>query len=106
MWTGRSTFSQTHLFQQRCSTPEFGPRLSVMSQQIESPASTLEATYKARETEGVLDLYFYRPIGFRLAQFFAKMKMSPAGVTFLACLVAIIAGHVFFCRALVTNMPA
>ena len=38
-----------------------------MPQQIEPPVSALEATYKTREVEGVLDLYFYRPIGFRLA---------------------------------------
>ena len=75
-----------------------------MPQQIEPPVSTLEATYKARETEGVLDLYFYRPIGFRLARFFAKMNMSPAGVTLLACLFGIIAGHLFFYRDLRTNV--
>jgi phosphatidylglycerophosphate synthase len=92
------------LFQQRCSTLEFGPRPSVMPQQIEPPVSTLEATYKARETEGVIDLHFFRPIGFRLAGFFAKMNMSPAGVTLLACLFGIIAGHLFFYRDLRTNV--
>jgi len=75
-----------------------------MPQQIEPPVSTLEATYKARETEGVLDLHFYRPTGFRLARFFAKMNMSPAGVTLLACLFGIIAGHLFFYRDLRTNV--
>ena len=75
-----------------------------MPQQIEPPVSTLEATYKARETEGVLDLYFYRPTGFHLARFFAKMNMSPAGVTLLACLFGIIAGHLFFYRDLRTNV--
>jgi phosphatidylglycerophosphate synthase len=91
------------LFQQRCSTPEFGPRLSVIPQQIE-PVSALEATYKAREVEGLLDLHFFRPIGFRLARFFAKMNMSPGGVTLLACLFGIIAGHLFFYRDLRINV--
>jgi len=91
------------LFQQRCSTPEFGPLLSVIPQQIE-PVSALEATYKAREVEGVLDLYFFRPFGFRLARFFAKMNMAPAGVTLLACLFGIIAGHLFYYRDLRTNV--
>ena len=91
------------MFQQRCSTPEFGPRLSVIPQQIE-PVSALEATYKAREVEGVLDLYFFRPFGFRLARFFAKMNMAPAGVTLLACLFGIIAGHLFYYRDLRTNV--
>ena len=75
-----------------------------MPQQIESPVSALETTYKAREVEGVLDLYFYRPVGFRLAQFFAKVEMKPAGVTLLAGLFGVIAGHLFYYRDLRTNV--
>ncbi len=74
-----------------------------MPQQIESPVSALETTYKAREVEGVLDLYFYRPVGFRLAQFFAKVEMKPAGVTLLAGIFGVIAGHLFYYRDLRTN---
>src|SRR5213596_2415423 len=74
-----------------------------MTALIAPPRSALEATYKAREVEGVLDLYFYRPIGFRLAQFFAKVAMKPAGVTLLAGLFGVIAGHLFYYRDLRTN---
>jgi hypothetical protein len=74
-----------------------------MTALIAPPRSTLEGTYKAREVEGVLDLYFYRPVGFRLAQFFAKIEMKPAGVTLLAGLFGIIAGHLFYYRDLRTN---
>ena len=74
-----------------------------MQPQIE-PISAVEATYKRREVEGILDLYFYRPIGFRLAQFFRKMEMTPAGVTLLAALFGIIAGHLFYYRDLRTNV--
>ena len=74
-----------------------------MESQIE-PISPLEATYKAREVEGLLDLYFYRPIGFRLAQLFRKMEMTPAGVTLLAAVFGIIAGHLFYYRDLRTNV--
>jgi len=74
-----------------------------MQPQIE-PISALEATYKAREVEGLLDLYFYRPIGFRLAQLFSKMEMTPAGVTLLAAVFGIIAGHLFYYRDLRTNV--
>ncbi len=74
-----------------------------MPQQIESPVSALETTYKAREVEGVLDLYFYRPVGFRLAQFFLKVEMKPAGVTLLAGVFGVIAGHLFYYRDLRTN---
>jgi hypothetical protein len=75
-----------------------------MPQQIEPPVSALEATYKTREVEGVLDLYFYRPIGFRLAQFFAKIEMTPAGVTLLGGVFGIIAGHLFYYRNLRANV--
>jgi phosphatidylglycerophosphate synthase len=75
-----------------------------MPQQIEPAPFTLEATYKAREVEGVLDLYFYRPIGFRLAQFFAKLEMTPAAVTLLAGLSGVIAGHLYYYRDLRTNI--
>jgi hypothetical protein len=74
-----------------------------MQPQIE-PISAVEATYKGREVEGILDLYFYRPIGFRLAQFFRKMAVTPARVTLLAALFGIIAGHLFYYRDLRTNV--
>src|SRR5207302_7384057 len=41
--------------------------------------------------------------GFRLAQFFAKVQMKPAGVTLLAGLCGVIAGHLFYYRDLRTN---
>jgi len=75
-----------------------------MSQAKEAPSSRVEATYKAREVEGVLDLYFYRPIGFRLAEFFAKLKITPAAVTLLAGVCGVIAGHLYYYRDLRINM--
>src|SRR5947207_15808046 len=74
-----------------------------MQPQIE-PISAVEATYKRREVEGILDLYFYRPIGFRLAQFFRKREVTPARVTLLAALFGIIAGHLFYYRDLRTSV--
>jgi len=52
-----------------------------MPMQIIEQADALETTYKAREVEGVLDLYFYRKIGYWLAQVFARLKITPTGVT-------------------------
>jgi phosphatidylglycerophosphate synthase len=75
-----------------------------MPEQIEQLPSTIEATYKAREVEGVLDLYFYRPIGFRLARLFAKLKMTPAAVTWFGGLLGVIAGHLYYYRDLRTNI--
>jgi hypothetical protein len=64
----------------------------------------LETTYKVREAEGILDLYFYRKVGFQLAKFFAKLGMSPVGVTLLGGLFGIVAGHLYFYRNLTINI--
>src|SRR5437773_8064877 len=75
-----------------------------MTALIAPPRSRVEATYKARDVEGVLDLYFYRPIGLRLAQFFERLKMTPANVTFFAGLSGVIAGHLYYYRDLRINI--
>ena len=63
----------------------------------------LETTYKAREVEGLLDLYFYRRLGFWLARVFARLKLPPAGVSLLGAVIGVIAGHLYFYRNLAIN---
>jgi phosphatidylserine synthase len=75
-----------------------------MSQQVQTLSSRVAATYKAREVEGLLDVHFYRPIGYRLAEFFARLKMTPAGVSVLAGICGVIAGHLYFYRDLRINI--
>jgi phosphatidylglycerophosphate synthase len=75
-----------------------------MAELKEAPHSRVQSTYKAREVEGVLDLYFYRPIGFRLAEWFAQLKMTPATVSLLAGVSGVIAGHLYYYRALRINI--
>ncbi len=75
-----------------------------MPAQIIEPRPTPEATYKARDVEGILDLYFYRKIGFWLAQSFARLKMTPASVSLLGGLCGVMAGHLYFYRNLGTNI--
>lgn len=74
------------------------------AQPTETSHSRVAATYKARETEGVLDLYFYRPIGFRLAEFFARLQMTPATVTLLGGVCGVVAGHLYYYRDLRINI--
>jgi CDP-alcohol phosphatidyltransferase len=76
----------------------------MISQQVETRHSRVAATYKAREVEGAFDVYFYRPLGFRLAEFFAQLKVTPAGVSLLAGLCGVIAGHLYFYRNLSVNI--
>jgi CDP-alcohol phosphatidyltransferase-like enzyme len=74
-----------------------------MAAQVAQP-SVLETTYKVREAEGILDVYFYRRVGFQLARFFAKFGMSPIGVTLLGGFVGVVASHLYFYRDLRTNI--
>jgi hypothetical protein len=76
----------------------------MMSQQVETRHSRVAATYKAPQVEGFLDRYFYRPVGFRLAEFFARLKSTPAGVSLLAGICGVIAGHLYFYRNLAINI--
>jgi phosphatidylserine synthase len=75
-----------------------------MLEQTQTLPSRVAATYKAREVEGLLDLYFYRPIGFRLAALFAQLKLTPAAVSLLAGVCGVIAGHFYFYRDLRINV--
>jgi phosphatidylglycerophosphate synthase len=75
-----------------------------MLQQTDALRSGVEATYKGREVEGVLDLRFYRPTGFWLAQFFARLKMTPAAVSLLAGVFGVVAGHLYYYRNLSINV--
>jgi hypothetical protein len=71
---------------------------------VHTAAPRIESTFKAREVEGILDLHFYRPIGFRLAGLFAQLKMTPATVSLLAGTFGVIAGHLYFYRNLGINI--
>ena len=62
---------------------------------VHTAAPRIESTFKAREVEGFLDLHFYRPLGFRLAEFFAQLKMTPAGVSLLAGVSAVSLRDIF-----------
>jgi phosphatidylglycerophosphate synthase len=75
-----------------------------MPMQILEQPDTAETTYKTHEVEGVLDLYFYRRIGYWLAQAFARLKITPAGVSLLGALCGVMAGHLYFYRNLAINV--
>jgi phosphatidylglycerophosphate synthase len=67
-----------------------------MSETKQALHSRVEATYKAREVEGVLDVYFYRPVGFQLAEFFARLNLTPTAVSVCSGVCGVIAGHLYF----------
>ncbi len=67
-------------------------------------ATTVEATYKTREVEGIADIYFYRKVGFWLAQRFAERNIGPAAVTLLGGVFGLAAGHLYFYPFLAVNL--
>ena len=75
-----------------------------MPAQITQLPAALEATYKAREVEGILDLYFYRKIGFWLARFFARLNLTPSAVTLMGGVFGVFAGHLYYYRDLRINV--
>src|SRR2546423_1106391 len=67
-------------------------------------ARTLEATYKSRELEGIVDLLFYRRVGFQLAQLCARLNLTPNVVTLIGGVFGVLAGHFYFYDALALNL--
>jgi hypothetical protein len=66
--------------------------------------ATIEGTYKNRDVEGLLDIYFYRRVGFALARLFARFGITPAGVTLLSGVFGLAAGHLYYYRDLRLNL--
>ena len=64
----------------------------------------VEATYKTRDVEGLLDICFYRPIGYQLARFFAALGWTPSMVSLLGAAFGVFAGHLYFYRDLRLNL--
>lgn len=65
--------------------------------------SGAESTYKARDVEGLFDVYFYRPIGFVFARFFAALNVSPNFVSLVGAATGAIAGHFYYYSSLPLN---
>ncbi|MBA3544210.1 MAG: CDP-alcohol phosphatidyltransferase family protein [Chthoniobacterales bacterium] len=70
----------------------------------ETAPPSVEASYKARSVEGVLDLYFYRKIGYRIALLCARLRITPAQVTWCGAALGVLAGHLYFYRDLRLNL--
>lgn len=63
---------------------------------MENKQPTLESTLKSTDTEETIDIYFYRPIGYRWALLFQRMGVSPNAVTIASIFLGIGAGICFY----------
>jgi phosphatidylglycerophosphate synthase len=64
----------------------------------------VESTYKTRDVESYLDIYFYRPIGYALARAFQQVRFTPSMVSFVGALVGVTAGHLYYYSDLRLNL--
>lgn len=68
------------------------------------PKLTLEQTYKSNDTEEKIDIYFYRPIGYRIALFCQQVGLTPNAVTIISIFFGIAAGILFYPQSLQLNI--
>jgi hypothetical protein len=65
---------------------------------------TFESTLKSSDTEEVIDIYFYRPIGFYLALFFRAVGITPNPVTIASIFIGMAGGYLFYYENLSINI--
>jgi phosphatidylglycerophosphate synthase len=66
--------------------------------------SRISSTYKSGETEEVLDVVFYRPLGYSVALASRALRLTPNAVTFSGAVVGIIGGHLLYYPDMATNL--
>ena len=66
--------------------------------------SRIEATYKARDVEETIDIYFYRPIGYVIARACQALGITPNVVTIVSIFFGVYGGHLLYFRDVTTNV--
>jgi len=70
----------------------------------EATKSGLEASLKSMDTEELIDIYFYRPIGYRWALLFQRWGVHPNVVTIASIFIGVAAGVMFYFDDLKLNI--
>lgn len=65
---------------------------------------SFEASLKSNDTEERIDIWFYRPIGLRIAMFCAKIGITPNAVTITSIFIGVAAGILFYYQSLWLNV--
>ena len=63
-----------------------------------------ERSLKSRETEEPIDMWFYRPVGYRMALMFNRLNFTPNAVTWVGIFMGIMAGVCFYFQDIYTNL--
>ena len=75
-----------------------------MSKNNNDQKSKVESTFKSMDTEETLDIYFYRPIGYRFALISKALNMTPNTITVISIIIGVFAGHLFYYQDLTINV--
>lgn len=70
----------------------------------EQNSSGFESSLKSNDTEERIDIWFYRPIGYRIAQWCARYGITPNTVTIVSIFFGVAAGILFYYQALWINV--
>jgi hypothetical protein len=63
-----------------------------------------ENSLKSNDTEEQIDIWFYRPIGYQIALFCAKLGITPNAVTIVSIFFGVAAGILFYDQSLLINV--
>ena len=67
-------------------------------------ASAFQSSLKSNDTEERIDIWFYRPIGYQIALFCAKIGITPNAVTIISIFFGVAAGILFYYQELWINV--
>lgn len=75
-----------------------------MTNNIKKSRPSIESTLKSADTEEFIDIYFYRPIGYRWALFFDKLGVTPNQISIASIFLGVGAGICFYYHDLYLNL--
>jgi hypothetical protein len=80
--------------------------ISTKTPQMETATkgTAFENSLKSNDTEEQIDIWFYRPIGYQIALFCAKIGMTPNTVTIISIFFGVAAGILFYSQDLYINV--
>ncbi len=65
---------------------------------------SIKSTYKAKDTEEIIDRIFYRPLGYVMALASKSVGLTPNAVTIISIFVGVAAGHFFYYSDITLNL--
>ncbi|MCE6989373.1 CDP-alcohol phosphatidyltransferase family protein [Dyadobacter sp. CY323] len=71
---------------------------------METKSTSFENSLKSNDTEEQIDIWFYRPIGYQIALFCAKVGLRPNPVTIISIFFGVAAGILFYYQELWINV--